>query len=290
MDIRAIACALATHLQDRRAFVFSFDGDRLVIRENVSHRPRLFQNEREDLDLLSSAQEEIDRHARRNGHLRETIVEVKTTKELEREEDVLDRIPRDIGPIRSRAAELLEDLVGREVQLRLASQKLLGDVVQRIRIELMVATHQLHEIEVQDARHLDERVGVLTIRAGIELPRPRLACSFGTSPEPREVDALRAEIVRQNADAAQNVLPIEAPGIPPDHDIDMLLLENLDPFREEVLLRRDRNDFDAIDSVRVVEAHDDGAVRLCCVEFLERARHLNNGVFLDLRRREVAVV
>ena len=71
--------------------------------------------------LLSSAQEEIDRHARRNTHLRERIVEVKTTKELERKEDVLDRIPRDIGPIRSRAAELLKDLVGREIHFRFAS-------------------------------------------------------------------------------------------------------------------------------------------------------------------------
>ena len=52
MDIRAIACALATHLQDRRALVFAFDGDGPVIRENVAHRPRLFQNEREDLDLV----------------------------------------------------------------------------------------------------------------------------------------------------------------------------------------------------------------------------------------------
>jgi hypothetical protein len=52
MDIRAIACALATHLQDRRAFVFSFNGNRFIIGQNVSHRPRLFQNQREDLDLV----------------------------------------------------------------------------------------------------------------------------------------------------------------------------------------------------------------------------------------------
>lgn len=98
--------------------------------------------------LLSSAQEEIDRHACRNTHLRERIVEVETTKELERKENVLDRVSCDIGPIRSRPAELLKDLVGRKIQFRFTAQKLLGDVVQRIRIEFMVSPHQLHEIEI----------------------------------------------------------------------------------------------------------------------------------------------
>ena len=290
MDIRAIACALATHLQDRRAFVFALDRHCFIVGQDVSHRPRLFQNEREDLDLLSSAQEEIDRHACRNTHLRERIVEVKTTKELERKEDILDRISRNIRSIRSRPAEFFKDLVGWKVQFRLAAQKLLGYVVQRIRIEFMITPHQLHEIEIQDARHLDERIGVLTVGAGIEFPRPRFACALGTSTESGKIDARLAEIVRQNADAAQHVLPIEAPRVPSDHDIDMLLLENLDPFREEIFFRRDRNDFDAIDWGRVVETDDDGAVRLCRVEFLERARHLNNGILLDLRRREVSVV
>ena len=211
-------------------------------------------------------------------------------EELERQQHVLHGIPRDIGSVVCRASKLGEDLVRRQVEFRLAFQKLGRDLAERVAVELVLSARQLHEVEVQHAGHLEEHKRVLTVCAAVELPGPGFACAVGPAPEAGQVDGFVAEIVRQDADTACDIRPVELPRIPADHDVDGLIFQHADPFRVHVHLGRARYDLYAVNICSLMEAHHHLFVRLGRAQLLECARDLDDGVFGDAGRGEGAVV